>query len=130
MCIKYCTRSCILLHNRFKDLRLGRLRFSTITMVAIFRDPPDLFIVTNDTLLNYYFFHTVFNPKSQCSSTMCFFTQDFLFLDMHVQNKKYGDFVFTSRLTGKCTTQKLKKNFCSSSLWTCLHHYGHIKKPK
>ena len=38
-------------------------------------------------------------------------------------------FVSISRLTGKCATQKLK-NFCSSSLWTCSHHYGHIKKLK
>ena len=33
---------------------------------------------------------------------------------MHVQIKKYGIF-------GKCAAQKFK-NFCSSSLWTCLHH--------
>ena len=26
-----------------------------------------------------------------------------------------------SRLTGECAAEKLK-NFCSSSLWTCLHH--------
>ena len=26
------------------------------------------------------------------------------FADMHVQNKKYGNFVFVSRLTGKCAT--------------------------
>ena len=32
-----------------------------------------------------------------------------------------GNFVSTSRLTGKCATQKFK-NFCSSSLWTSLHH--------
>ena len=29
----------------------------------------------------------------------------------HVQNKKYGNFVPISRLTGKCATQKLKKPF-------------------
>ena len=40
---------------------------------------------------------------------------------MHVQNKKYGDFVSKFRLTGKCAAQKLN-NVCSSSLWTCLHH--------
>ena len=39
---------------------------------------------------------------------------------MHVQNKKYGNLVSISRLTGKCAAQKLKKR--SSSLWTCLHH--------
>ena len=40
----------------------------------------------------------------------------------HVKNKKYGNFVSTSSLTCKCTAQKLKKNFCSSILWTCLHY--------
>ena len=39
----------------------------------------------------------------------------------NVQNKKYGNVVSISRLTGKCAAQKIK-NFCSSSLWTCLHH--------
>ena len=28
-----------------------------------------------------------------------------LISDMHVQNKKYANFVFMSRLTGKCATQ-------------------------
>ena len=42
-------------------------------------------------------------------------------IDMHVQNKKYGNFVFISRLTGKCAAHKLKK-VCSSSLCTCSHH--------
>ena len=45
----------------------------------------------------------------------------FLILDNHVKNKKYGNFVSISSLTGKCAAQKLK-NFCSSSLLTCLHH--------
>ena len=45
----------------------------------------------------------------------------FLIVDNHVKNKKYGNFVSISSLTGKCAAQKLK-NFCSSSLWTCLHH--------
>ena len=45
----------------------------------------------------------------------------FLLLDNHVKNKKYGNFVSISGLTGKCAAQKLK-NFCISSLWTCLHH--------
>ena len=40
-----------------------------------------------------------------------------------------GNFFFISCLTGKCSTQKFK-NFCSSSPWTSLHHYDHIKKPK
>ena len=39
----------------------------------------------------------------------------------HVKNKKYGNFVSISSLTGKCTAHKLK-NFCSSILWTCLHY--------
>ena len=46
----------------------------------------------------------------------------FLIIDNHVKNKKYGNFVSISSLTGKCAAQKLKKNLCSSSLWTCLHH--------
>ena len=37
-----------------------------------------------------------------------------------------GNFVSISRLTGKCATQKLK-NFCSSSLRTCLHHMVILK---
>ena len=45
----------------------------------------------------------------------------FLISDIHVQNKKYGSFVFISRIAGECAKQK-------NSLWTCLH--GHIKKPK
>ena len=47
----------------------------------------------------------------------------FFILDMHVQNKKYGNFFFISRLTGKCAAQKLKKKLLhSSSLWKYLHH--------
>ena len=49
----------------------------------------------------------------------------FLISDMHVQNKKYGNFVSISHLTGKCAAQKLK-NFCSSSLWTCLPGLHHM----
>ena len=45
----------------------------------------------------------------------------FLIIDNHVKNTIYGNFVFKSGLTGECAAQKLK-NFCSSSLWTCLHH--------
>ena len=40
---------------------------------------------------------------------------------MHVQNKKYVNFVFISRLAGKYATQKLKK-IRKASLWTFLHH--------
>ena len=45
----------------------------------------------------------------------------YAYIDNNVKNKKYGNFVSISSLTGKCAAQKLK-NFCSSSLWTCLHH--------
>ena len=38
---------------------------------------------------------------------------------MHVQNKKYGHFVFISRLTGLYATQKLKKTFA-------VIVYGHV----
>ena len=38
-----------------------------------------------------------------------------------VKNKKYWNFVSISSLTGKCAVQKIK-SFCSSALWTCLHH--------
>ena len=44
----------------------------------------------------------------------------FLMPDMHVQNKKYVNFVSIFRLTGKCATQKLK-NLRSSSLWTSYY---------
>ena len=37
------------------------------------------------------------------------------------QKKKYGNFVFIISLNAKCATQKIK-SFCSSILWTCLHH--------
>ena len=43
----------------------------------------------------------------------------FLILDMHVQNKKYENVVSISRLTGKCTTQKLKKTYA-------ILVYGHL----
>ena len=45
-------------------------------------------------------------------------------LDMHA--KEYGDFVFISRLTGKCETQKFK-DLHNSSLWTCSHHMAILK---
>ena len=41
--------------------------------------------------------------------------------DMHVQNKKYRNFVSISCFNVKCQEQTFLKN-CSSSLWTCLHH--------
>ena len=47
-------------------------------------------------------------------------------MDNHVKNKKYGNFVSISSLTGECATEKLKKK-CSSSLWTCLHHMVILK---
>ena len=45
---------------------------------------------------------------------------------MHVRNKKYGNFVFISRLTGKCATSKFK-NLGNSSLWTSSHHMAILK---
>ena len=42
-------------------------------------------------------------------------------MDNHVKNKKYGNFVSISSLTGEYAAEKFK-NICSSSLWTCLHH--------
>ena len=46
---------------------------------------------------------------------------------MHVQNKKYGNFVSISHLTGKYAAQKFK-NFRSSSRCKCLHHIAIILK--
>ena len=46
-----------------------------------------------------------------------------LIIDNHVKNKKYGNFVSISNLTGKCAAQKLKKT-------VAVLVYGHIKKPK
>ena len=45
----------------------------------------------------------------------------FLIIDNHVKKRKCGNFVSISSLTGKCAAEKIS-NFCSSSLWTCLHH--------
>ena len=42
------------------------------------------------------------------------------------KNKNYGNFVSISSLTGECAAEKFK-NFCSSSLWTCLHHMVILK---
>ena len=42
----------------------------------------------------------------------------FLISDMHVQNKKYENLIFISRLTGKYATQKLKK--------IAVPIYGHV----
>ena len=46
-----------------------------------------------------------------------------------MRNKKYGNSVSISSLTGKCTAQKLKKllQFYSMDMFTS---YGHINKPK
>ena len=38
-------------------------------------------------------------------------------IDNHVKNKKYGNFVSISSLTGECAVEKFK-NFCSSRV-TC-----------
>ena len=45
----------------------------------------------------------------------------FLIIDNHVKKRKYRNFVSISSLTDEYAAEKLK-NFCSSSLWTCLHH--------
>ena len=49
-----------------------------------------------------------------------------IIINKHVKNKKYGNFVSMSSLAGKCTAQKFE-NFCSSSLWTCLHYMGILR---
>ena len=38
-----------------------------------------------------------------------------------IRNTEFRNFVSISSLTGECAAEKLK-NFCGSSLWTCLHH--------
>ena len=48
---------------------------------------------------------------------------------MHVQNKKYENFVSIFSQTGKCVARKFK-NFSSSSLWTCLHHMVILRSQK
>ena len=45
----------------------------------------------------------------------------FLFIDNTDKKKKYWNFFSISGLTCECAAEKLK-NFCSSSLCTCLHH--------
>ena len=47
-------------------------------------------------------------------------------MDNHDKNKKYGNFVSISSLTGECAAEKIR-NFCSSSLWTCLHHMAILR---
>ena len=42
----------------------------------------------------------------------------FLISDMHVQNKKYANFVSVSSLTGECATKKLK--------FFAVLVYGHV----
>ena len=44
-------------------------------------------------------------------------------------NKKYGHFIFISRLTGKCATQKFKKIMQFQSMDKFIS-YGHKKKKK
>ena len=51
-----------------------------------------------------------------------YFYLRFPIIDNHVKNRKCGNFVSISSLTGECAAQKFEKNFCSSSPWTCLHH--------
>ena len=62
-------------------------------------------------------FELLWQQRSKCAESPYYQLFSY-FLDMHVQNKKYGNI---SRLIGKCAAQKLK-NFCSSRLWTFLHH--------
>ena len=47
-------------------------------------------------------------------------------MDNHVKNKKYGNFVSISSLTGEYAAE-IFLNFCSSSLWTSLHHMVILK---
>ena len=47
----------------------------------------------------------------------------FLIIDMVDQNKKSE---ISSLYLAECAAQKLN-NFCSSSLWTCLHHMVILK---
>ena len=51
-------------------------------------------------LHTYYSTHALYNY---------FVDFSIIISDMHVQNKKYGNFVSISSLTGKCAAQKLKK---------------------
>ena len=41
-------------------------------------------------------------------TTFCVLIQLYILLYMHVQNKKYANFVSVSSLTGECAAQKLK----------------------
>ena len=85
--------------------------------------------VITDHLENY-----VSHYKSDLFYCSIFLATDrnsrFLISDMHVQNKKYGNCVSISRLTGKCVRTKNKTNFCMSSLWTCLHHMVILRSEK
>ena len=65
--------------------------------------------------------HSILEHRYTCIWGLKGLNSWFLILDNHVKNKKYGNFVSISSLTGKCAAQQIKKNFCSSSLWTCLH---------
>ena len=50
-------------------------------------------------------------------------------MNNHVKNKKYGNFVSISSLTGEYAAVKIKKllQFLSMDMFTS---YGHIRKPK
>ena len=63
----------------------------------------------------------VFTPRRSDQCVTRRRNLQFLIIDNHVKNRKYGNFVSISSLAGECAAQKIK-NFCSSSLWTCLHH--------
>ena len=60
-----------------------------------------------------------FQNMSHYKSDLCFCSiflardrhSQFHISDMHVENKKYGNFVSISRLTGKCAAKKNKKTF-------------------
>ena len=52
-----------------------------------------------------------------------------MIIDNHVKNKKYGNFVSISSLTGKCAAQKLKKNLQFQSMDMSTSD-GHIIKLK
>ena len=75
-----------------KNAKSSNLKFHSLEVVSRYRDPQ----------------HQVFEIP------------DFLFQTC-ISKKKYEKFVSISSLTGEGAAQKLK-NFCSSSLWTCLHH--------
>ena len=64
--------------------------------------------------INIYLTHFPLSARFQRRS------HRFLISDMHVQNKKYGDFVSISSLSGNCGAQKIIKNF---AVLVCGHVY-------